>query len=176
MFFEDNYELKQKLINCFVKNNQNKYEEIIEAIDSGDIELAHRLAHSLKNNAGQLNKNFLQNSAEEIEKNLKNGNNLVTFKQLENLKIELSAVLIELNQQVSAPFIAETAPLNIIEESELLIKLKPLLDTGNPECLKLIDKIRMINRNEDLITKLISQMENFDFNLAIQTLNEIGKR
>ena len=79
----------------FVKGNQNKVDEIRNAIKEGDIELAHRLAHSLKGNAGQLGKTILHGAASDVEKQLKHGENLVTEEQLRILETELYMVLNE---------------------------------------------------------------------------------
>jgi len=58
----------------FVKNNQTMYAEITDAIESGNITLAHRLAHSLKGNAGFIGRTKLQEYAGEVESLLKEGN------------------------------------------------------------------------------------------------------
>ena len=87
--------INQILQTLFMKNNLHKYEEITSALKAGDITLAHRLAHTLKSNAGQIGKTALQKTAEMVEKQLKDGENLLTAEQLETLQIELAAVLEE---------------------------------------------------------------------------------
>jgi len=79
----------------FVKGNQNKVDEIRNAIKEGDIELAHRLAHTLKGNAGQLGKTILHGAASDVERQLKHGENLVTEELLRILETELYMVLNE---------------------------------------------------------------------------------
>ena len=88
--------IRQKLINNFVKEGRTKYVKIAEAIDAGDIKLAHRLAHTLKGNAGQIGKALLQQAAAEVEEKLKNGENLTTPQQMNTLETELNAVVAEL--------------------------------------------------------------------------------
>jgi HPt (histidine-containing phosphotransfer) domain-containing protein len=46
--------LHRKLMARFVTDNGAKYAEIVKAMDAGDAKLAHRLAHTLKGNAGLL--------------------------------------------------------------------------------------------------------------------------
>jgi len=77
----------------FAESNTNRYIDIINAINAGDITLAHRLAHNLKSNAGQLRRSSLQKVAGEIESNLENGENRVTPQQLQSLKKELKAAI-----------------------------------------------------------------------------------
>jgi len=88
-------EFRQKLIETFVINNNDKAAEISDAIKAGDIKLAHRLSHSLKTDAAHLDKNILKKAAGEVENNLKNGENLVTTAQMDVLKRELSIVIAE---------------------------------------------------------------------------------
>jgi HPt (histidine-containing phosphotransfer) domain-containing protein len=91
-------ELRQMLIESFLRNNRDKYNEIKEALDTGDIKLAHRMVHTLKSNAGQLNQKLLRRAAEELEKNLKDGENFVTPCQLDILKTELDKSLAEFDK------------------------------------------------------------------------------
>jgi len=88
-------ELRKKLIKSFKKNNSDKFNELTEAVDAGDITLAHRLVHTLASNAGQLGKSRLQQVAQTIEDRLKDGENLVTPEQLETFETELNEVLKE---------------------------------------------------------------------------------
>ena len=170
-------ELRQKLINNFVRNNQEKYGEIAEAINTGDIKLAHRLAHTLKSNAGQLNKKLLQKTAEKIEQNLKDGANLVTPDQMEALETELKAVMMEFSPQVNEHNRSVSAEmLDNVSVKELLEKLEPMLDDGNIESLSLIDSIRSIPGNEELVGQLINQMEAFDFVSAVGILAELKQK
>ncbi|MCL1958114.1 MAG: ATP-binding protein [Spirochaetes bacterium] len=92
---EANMELQKKFQDLFVKNNNNKYQEIINALDSGDILIAHRNAHSLKGDAAQVGKIILQKAAADVEQRLKDGKKLVTAEQLNILKMELDLVLSE---------------------------------------------------------------------------------
>jgi|TergutMp193P3_1026864.scaffolds.fasta_scaffold01289_3 signal transduction histidine kinase/DNA-binding response OmpR family regulator len=94
---EMDMEFKRSLEKVFPKNNKNKIEEIAKALEDGDIETAHRLAHSLKSNAAQIGKTRLQQAAADVENHLKNGENLVEENQLKILETELSAALNELS-------------------------------------------------------------------------------
>jgi len=88
-------ELRQKLIANFIKNNTSKIDEITNALNAGEIVLAHRLAHTLASNAGQLDKYDLQRTSEDIEYLLKDGKNKVTLDLMLKLQSELADVLTE---------------------------------------------------------------------------------
>jgi len=95
-------ELRQKLINSFIMNNQDKFNEIMEALNAGAVKLAHRLTHTLKSNAEQLGKTFLHKAAEEVEFFLKDGENRTSPEQLIVLERELNVVIEELTPLVTA--------------------------------------------------------------------------
>jgi len=80
----------------FVNDNQNIFAEFNEAICNCDIQKAHRIAHTLKSNAGTIGKTALQSAALEAEQRLANGKNLLTPECLKTLEAELNAVLAEL--------------------------------------------------------------------------------
>jgi len=168
----DDNELRMKLIRRFIESNQNKYEEITEAIESGDIKVAHRLAHTLKGNAGQLRKSGLQKVVEEVETSLKGGESLVTPQQLERLEKELKETLIDLQSLVKDnehPTDEET--LDAESTHKLFDELETKLKDDNLESLAYVDDLKKIPGSEDLI----KQIENFDFQLAAKTLEGLKK-
>jgi CheY-like chemotaxis protein len=166
--------LRVKLVRNFVAKNKRKHTEIAEAVKAGDVELAHRLAHTLKANAGQLGKTLLQKAAADVEKQLLDVKD-VSPQQMAALETELSVVILELSRQIddSTPN-GETArePMDKESAMELLAALKPLLTDGDTECLKHIDGLRRIPGGEAL-TRL---MEDFDFNLALSALAALTER
>jgi len=85
-------ELQKKLRLYFVKNNQTLFSEITEALECGDITLAHRLVHALKGNAGQIGKSELQDAATVVESLLKDGVSLETKDALSILENALSSM------------------------------------------------------------------------------------
>ena len=183
---ETEQEFRKSLERMFVQSNQKKYEEITEALDKGDINLAYRMAHSLKSNAGQIGKTRLQQASAAIELRLKDGKNMVFPQQLEELRVELNAVLAEYAppQTDGDSASAENSQtedkagqwLDAEGSRELINKLELMLRMGSPECLKYANSIRLLPVNEDLIKQLIQQMDNFDFEQARVTLAEMKEK
>jgi len=169
----DENELRNKLIINFLNNNQNKYTEIVDAINADDIKLAHRLAHTLKGNAGQLKKALLQRAAGDIEYALADGENRVSWDQLKIFKKELGAVIEEFSLIAKGvtPRKSASEAYDTDSAHKLLKELEPLLKKGNPECLLLIEKLRAIPGSKDLIQK----MEAFDFKSAMELLDGLIK-
>jgi len=170
-------ELRQKLIANFVKDNRNKFDEIKDALNSGDVKLAHRLAHTLKSNAAFLGKILLQQAAANIEDQLKDGQNIVMPQQMTALETELIAALTELSAELpeksedsqGGDIQGEQVSIEFVKE--LFEKLEPMLEMGNLECRKLIDNLRRIPGTE----KLIQQIDDLDFQEALVTLGELKK-
>jgi CheY-like chemotaxis protein len=170
-------ELKIKLINNFLAHNKTAYHEITKAIEGGDIKLAHRLAHTLKTNAGILGKTGLKKAAEDVEALLVNEENRINQAALALFKTELDAVLEELSQFTvkETPSVGKGSEGSLGEEETgaLFDELEVLLDGGSTECLNLIGKLRMLPESAlgmPLAGELIRQMEYFEFDKAMETL------
>ena len=165
-------ELKQQLINNFVKNNKNRYEEIADAIDEGNIELAHRYVHNLKSNAGQLGKSLLQQAAQEVENNLTDGKNRTTPWQMSALKAEMNTVLVELSEKVSeSPNQRQAEAPDHAIIWRLFNRLEPYLLDEDAECLNMLESLRIIPKTGDLV----KHIENLDFGLALDSLAILKK-
>jgi len=95
-------DIQKALQTLFVKHNQHTFAEIAGALETGDLTLAYRLAHTLKGNAGQLGKSALQQAAEQTERQLK-GKNPVSGELLQLLEAELMAVLKEFAPLLEVP-------------------------------------------------------------------------
>jgi CheY-like chemotaxis protein len=170
---EDNKEKKKKLQINFVKNNQTVYAKIIEAAEAEDIKLAHRLAHSLKGNAGMIGKTDLRNAAADVETLLRDGDNSTWDDKMFILKSELNFVLEEL-----MPLLDESAKNDkpeLLEKEQVLAlfeKLAVMLENINPECISLVDELNSVSGTEELVL----QIENYDFEAAAVTLAELKKK
>jgi len=184
-------EFLKTLHKLFYKNNCDKYTEITAALDDGNITTAHRLAHTLKSNAGQLGITALQSAAEDIERSLKHGKNNVTGMQLKILDKELHKVLekfsgfhqmpenqAEAQKTVNPAAAAQDAAQNIEyldakSAAELLEALIPLLKSGNTECIAYIEKIRLLKVDEGLKKQLIQQIDDFKFENAYNSILQL---
>ena len=162
--------LRQKLINNFMLSNRYAWVGITDALGAGDIKTAHRLAHTLSSNAGQLRKTRLQQAAKDVELALGKGTDETTPEKLAVLKDELEAVLLELSPMEGKgrePAISEAA-MDAAAVRALLDKLLPLLDKGDPECLSFVAELQRIPGSDPVIDK----MESFDFKSAKALLED----
>jgi len=175
-------ELLEQLKADFVKDNQTTFSKIISAAAGGNIKLAHRLAHTLEGSAGLINEQYLQKAACEAAALLKSGKNFLTETCLNTLETELKSVLEKLAPlfvQVKAPVPGKNAgpaspetegvSYNRKKALRIIKHIEPMIMNGNPECLDYIEVLRTIPGSQ----RLIKQMEDFDFNPAIETLAEM---
>jgi HPt (histidine-containing phosphotransfer) domain-containing protein len=165
--------LQRKLRANFFKNNQTVYAEITEAIAAGDLKLAHRRAHSLKGNAGQIGKTGLQNAAADVEALLKDGTTPISEESMSLLKSELMLVIEELRPPRDQLASREAPPPMSAEQALALFEeLEPMLENINPECMNMLDDIRAIPGAEELARHI----EDYNFESAARTLVELKKK
>ena len=162
-------ELKEKLQANFIKSNKNKYRKITEAIKKGDIKAAHRMAHSLKGNAGQIGENELESIAYKIELILKE-EEIPPSDAMKQLEAELSSVLEKLKPLFKKRENKEKAPPPSPEQTrELFGELRTMLENINPDCISLIDRLSAVEGTEELIRK----MEDYNFKGALKALDKL---
>jgi len=168
---EDKKSLKKARLS-FVRDNQNIHNDIIKALQEGDLKLAHRLAHTLKSNAGQIGEKTLQSFAAALEIKLANEEDPLNSDELKVIKTELKSVLDKLEPlltEFNAKKITKTSDPEKIRE--ILIKLEKLINNKNPECEDIIDDIMTIPGSE----KLAGYIEHFDFKQAELELSKLKK-
>jgi len=165
--------LQTQLKTDFVKSNQSRCDEIKNAIEAGDITLAHRLAHSLKSNAGLIGKTALQEAATEVEAALRGGESRVTEEQMRVLRSEMSAALSDLGSYLQDATDTQ-APVDFdVDTARALIgKLEPLLKSGNPECLDMINGLKAVPGSGEVIRL----MEDFYFGDATKALSALKEK
>ncbi|MCL2400634.1 MAG: ATP-binding protein [Defluviitaleaceae bacterium] len=160
-------DLREKLLSDFVKSHKKSFLNMNQAINTNDTKTAHRLAHTLKGAAGLLNESPLAQAAEHVEQVLANGK-IPSTSQLSALEHELKCVLETINKLETAT-VSVKKDFNKVETIVLLDKLYPSLKSHNIECLSFIEELRAIPE----ATVLVRQIEDFDFTLALQTLDTL---
>ncbi|MDR3000194.1 MAG: response regulator [Fibromonadaceae bacterium] len=171
-YCESEEQLKMMQLN-FYKNSQNVHLEIAEAVAAGDTKLAHRLAHTLKGNAGMLGKMELKNAALDVESLLKEDAASIWESKMNKLENELRFVLEELKPQFNdSPAPSKKVQVLDAEQTQALFdELEPMLENINPGCVKLLDDVRAVPGAEELVL----QMERFNFKAAAKALADLRR-
>ncbi|MDR2546180.1 MAG: response regulator [Lachnospiraceae bacterium] len=165
-----NGKLQKKLLEIFWKNNKTIHSEISSAVAAGDMKRAHRLAHSLKGNAGMIGKNELKIAAEEVEYILKESFASAWDSKMNHLETELNTVLCDAKTVLDKEVKPEKIdPLNDEQVIALFDKLEPMLENINPECVSLLDEIRTIPGAEELA----QHIDDYNFTTAAAALSEL---
>jgi len=165
-----------ELITAFVKSNQTTFKDMTDALEAGDVKLAHRLAHTLKGVAGLVGMNTLSQAARIVEQSLSTGRLELLDDQMNTLEKELNAALNELTHVMShsgkAAKQTGNGSFDKNKALELLDTLDSLLESDSFDSVNLVDDLNAIPGME----QLASQVENLKFKQARQTLAAIKLR
>ena len=163
----------------FARDNQNTLAELNRAIGGGQIKEAHRLAHTLKGVAGLIGAAALAEAAYEVESALAEARPQITAGRMSNLERHFQAVLKELGDspgpdEPSAALAG--AGLDKPLAAELLTRVEPLLKAGDTRSSELAEEIlAVLSPLGGVCAALVRQMEDYDFDLALETLTAIRK-
>lgn len=164
---------RRKLFTGFVRKNQTTYMDICKAVESGDIKLAHRMAHTVRGLAGLMDKQELREAARVVENALAGGNAEGLEKgSLEILGSELAKVLSEL-----APYLEESEPeaartdFDKDKARELFDTLERLLRADSAGCRNYTEALRSIPD----AAALISLIDEYEFETALEALAKLRR-
>jgi CheY-like chemotaxis protein len=175
--YAEEEEQYMELVTSFIKSNQTTINDINYAIGSGDLKLAHRLAHTLKGVAGIVGMTALVEAAQTVEHSLLAGKQESLDRQIIILENELNKALDELKPLMDK-YVGDVKNkysnivLNKEDSIKLLEKLDLLLESDNFDSLDLINDLDMIPGT----MQLASLVENMKFKQARQELAVIKQQ
>lgn len=165
---DDEDEKRVRLLTGFVKRNKTTFADISNAINAGDIKLAHRLAHTVKGLAGLMGKAELQEVSRVLEYSLAEGIMEHIDDQMAAFGQELTSVLDELSPLLEEP--KTQSPVNLsfdkAKAEALFEKLEQLLLADNAKCRELTKDLKEIPGTAELI----EQIEDYEFERALELL------
>jgi len=165
--FQNDAELVRELRIDFARRYKNLFDDICNAIDSGDNKKANRLIHTLKGSAGLIHESSLEQCAWHLEKQLLHGETPL-YAELSVLGDKLRSVL----DDIGEPDVNIFSNDETLDE-EMIITLFNQLETAlslqDLSSLDLLKEIRKIPGTD----VLCEQVRDFDFQLALKTLTEI---
>jgi CheY-like chemotaxis protein len=176
-----NEKLYRKILLKFREGHTGSVEQIYQALDAGDIETAHRIAHTMKGLAGNLGADALQSAAENVDREFKAAD-------LESVKALLPAMETELQRVARAidsawPATQSDQAREVIEfdkplVDDMLARLEGLLRENDVEAQDVMDELSAAVRNSRLqaaVGNIDSQLAKYDFNRALEELIELKK-
>jgi|GEM_PF-2156374 len=168
-----------KILQEFADSNRNVAEQIKHDIVTGDYKKAFIAVHTVRGIAGNIAAFSLYEAAAQLEGALRNETNNGVESFYLQFNESITNVLAELQVLAARP---SNTPLLVgddinREAAQLLLnKLRILLDEANAEAGDLIMEINEILTTPltgGLVNILIDQIENVDFDKALETLNQI---
>jgi len=175
-----NRRLYRSLLEQFCEKQTGAGQQIAEAMQAGDRELAGRLAHTLKGVAGNLGIAGVQQAAAKVERAIRDGDGaisgllaeleLLIGPQVEAIRRGLGVADTTATAAPAARFDADTA-------AAAIARLKTLIDTNDGEAADAVDQLaKGLAGTVDAqrIAQLRAAMDEFDFEKAATVLDEIA--
>jgi signal transduction histidine kinase/CheY-like chemotaxis protein len=170
-----NPKLYERLLKDFKKNNMNIFAEMNETIAQGDIDRAHRMAHTLKNIAGLIGAVKVQKYAYEIEKALAGGKADYGEARMKGLETALQEALAQLAPVVESPRTSPAAEILDKERAlELLSRLEPLLQAASRKSMEFMEEIReVLTPLGNMAEQFAAHIDNYEFEDACRDIVKI---
>lgn len=179
-----NKKLYMKFLTQFPDQYSNSLEIIRTGLDTGHNDDALRLLHTLKGVAGMIGALNLQSAASELETGIINNrledqdqllkcfedNISLVFRTLESFKKDFTDTL-------PVPGNKTFKPLKFPETGSCLAELSALIEIGDgdaPEQMKILKKYLYNTEYREMAQLLEMQIDDYDFNMARQTLDKIA--
>ena len=169
---EEDEKFQKNLRINFAKHNKTIFIQLEKAVTDNNFKLAHRIAHTIKSNAGQIGEIKLRTAAAAVEAMLEEGRNPQQKEEMNILEAELKSVMEKLSvllAQAESVIIIKTDDAKKI--LDILARLEPMLENNNPECEDMLDEIKTIPEAEELV----KYIDDFDFKQASAELQKLKK-
>jgi len=179
-----NKKLLLKLLKRFIETQSNVVERIQMALDTFNMEVATREAHTIKGLAGNIGATFLYTCAENLEKILKNGEMSTLNLALKTMQIELERLIsmisnaLEVKQRDSLPKTSEPAIIDMKTLYADIKKFDTLLTSLDSKSGKAIDEllVRLTTLGQESnALKIQKSVYEFEFEVARELLLEVTK-
>jgi two-component system sensor histidine kinase/response regulator len=172
-----NTTLYKKVILDFPKEFDSAENKIKKYLETEDFKQAEFLSHTIKGVAGNIAANALYKAASELEQVLKNKKFEMLDVSFNTFKAEIKEVLREIilnDNQLHNKVIKKSETQ--IEITELIKKLRPLLESSDSEAISFLLDISNSNIKDEILKQQLSdQISDMDFDEALTTLNQIEK-
>ena len=162
--YQSDVYVQGKLRMDFAAGQRNTLSRINRALNTGDIETAHLLAHTLKGLAALIREPALSQAAYGVECLLRT-NTIPSDGQLNELQDELNHVFEAIEKSIPTD-LDENASFDTEKIIALLDELEPLLEQRKTNCRNMIDDLKSIPE----AAILVKQIEAFNFQTALISL------
>jgi len=178
-----NQKLYRNLLSKFRKNQGTSIVEMTTALENGDIELATRLAHTIKGVSGNIGAMELHVAARDLESGIVKDENNVAAIQIESVQIQLDQVLVSIAELENANAKSKIqssdskAELDFTKVEPLMLTLSTLLADDDTEATGVLEKLREQLGDTQYAEKLEELEEligQYDFEEALDNLKTMA--
>lgn len=174
-----NQKLYRKILKTFFKNQAHSTEEIKKALEENDIELAKRVAHTIKGVAGNIGAIHLQAAARDLESGIQQNGKDVDLILIESTCTQLDLVVRsigDLKEEMASPMGSVQPSSDISDIRELVQQLTEYLEDDDTEAAEVIEKLRIQLKGSEVEEKLIlieEAIADYDFEVALSELRQM---
>ncbi len=175
----------RRLLEKFHQNNLRTTNEIQSALNNNDVNLAMRIAHSLKGVSANIGADDLHKLAGKLETAIKQQNGELHKGLLENVNESLEQVFSAIEslevKQAESPAVVDTVesekPMDSSKIASIIEKLKELLEDDDSEATRCLSSLKEELKGSNFQIEL-DQMEHliggYDFEGALEVLTKIS--
>ncbi|MCL2049226.1 MAG: Hpt domain-containing protein [Defluviitaleaceae bacterium] len=149
----------------FVRSQKYTFQDLQAEIAANHFSTAHRLVHTLKSNAAQINEQELVNVAFVVEQDLRN-KKTPNAHDMAALEAELNRVFVKINESGIVELYSQNMPPTRSEQAVLFDRLQTLLEANDAACVELLPEIAVIYETK----VLVRQIEMYALADALNTL------
>ena len=174
-----NQKLYRNLLKKFSKNQANAIEKIKDALQSQDLELATRLAHTLKGVSGNIGATALQSAAKDLEAEILQGADVspILFESTRSQMDQVLRSIEDLEEDIAYPQ-DEDAAVDFVAVNRLIKQLKAYLEEDDTEAAEVIDELKNHLKGSEVEQKLVlieDAIGEYDFETALEELSQMEK-
>ena len=179
-----NKQLYAKLLCKFRDGQKKAVEQIKAALQSGDVDTAARLAHTVKGVSGNLGGEGLYRAAADLEKAIKEGKESLDLPMTEfgsQLKVVMDGIK-AFEESLAAQQGPEKSAVEVRVNKEavkpLLQEMAQLLESDLTEAMNRLEALKQHLANSSLyeeFKRLEKQVENFDTDSALKSVEAIAR-
>jgi len=176
-----NEKLYRNLLKKFAKNQGNSTEEIKKALEDDDIELAKRLAHTIKGVAGNIGATHLEAAARDLESGIQHNGKDVDLILIESTHTQLELVvrsIHDIEEGIDSSSGSTEPTAGTAEIKKLTQQLKDLLEEDDTEAEEVIEELKKQLKGSEVEQKLVlieEAIAEYDFEVALEELGQLEK-
>ena len=164
-----------RLLDKFIDNQADAMSRLGEALASGELEEAIRIAHTLKGVSGSIGANQLQQPSAELESSLKDGDEAAIDDLVERVGTELAQIVGLIESLRTTPARGDDSPTGVLPSDfskqlgELLALLEEYDSAAEDKLLELLQAVAGLPA-EQMLKSLRKPIGQYDFETAAEAL------